>query len=62
MYLIFKGIAEAEMPDPENTLISFAYGMEMGETTLEMDMQMTKDGHIVISHNPFMSPKPGERP
>jgi glycerophosphoryl diester phosphodiesterase len=41
---------------PENTLISFAYGMEIGVTTLEMDMQLTKDGHIVISHNPFMAP------
>lgn len=41
---------------PENTLPAFAYGMELGETTLEMDMQLTKDGHIVISHNPFMNP------
>lgn len=41
---------------PENTLYSFAYAMEMGVTTLEMDMQMTKDGHIVISHNPVMNP------
>lgn len=41
---------------PENTLASFAYAMELGVTTLEMDMQMTKDGHIVISHNPFMNP------
>lgn len=40
---------------PENTLPAFAYGMELGETTLEMDMQLTKDGHIVISHNPFMN-------
>ncbi|EAX47284.1 glycerophosphoryl diester phosphodiesterase [Thermosinus carboxydivorans Nor1] len=40
---------------PENTLISFAYALELGVTTLEMDMQMTKDGHIVISHNPKMS-------
>jgi glycerophosphoryl diester phosphodiesterase len=40
---------------PENTLIAFAYAMELGVTTLEMDMQMTKDGHIVISHNPQMS-------
>ena len=40
---------------PENTLYSFAYAMEMGVTTLEMDMQMTKDGRIVISHNPVMS-------
>lgn len=40
---------------PENTLISYAYGMELGVTTLEMDMQLTKDGHIVMSHNPIMS-------
>ena len=41
---------------PENTLYSFAYAMELGVTTLEMDMQLTKDGRIVISHNPVMSP------
>ncbi|WP_371366178.1 hypothetical protein SRRS_06460 [Sporomusa rhizae] len=41
---------------PENTLVSFAYAMELGVTTLEMDMQMTKDGHIVISHNPVLNP------
>ena len=40
---------------PENTLISYAFGMETGVTTLEMDMQMTKDGHIVMSHNPVMN-------
>ena len=40
---------------PENTLISYAFGMETGVTTLEMDMQLTKDGHIVMSHNPVMN-------
>ncbi|CUH96679.1 putative secreted protein [Propionispora sp. 2/2-37] len=40
---------------PENTLISFAYAMELGVTTLEMDMQMTRDGRIVISHNSSMN-------
>lgn len=40
---------------PENTLYAFAYALELGVTTLEMDLQMTKDGHIVISHNPKMS-------
>lgn len=40
---------------PENTLVAFAYAMELGVTTLEMDMQLTKDGRVVISHNPFMS-------
>ncbi|QDR79425.1 glycerophosphodiester phosphodiesterase [Sporomusa termitida] len=40
---------------PENTLIAFAYAMTLGVTTLEMDMQMTKDGRIVISHDPYMN-------
>jgi glycerophosphoryl diester phosphodiesterase len=41
---------------PENTLYSEAYGMQVGVTTIELDMQMTKDGHLVISHNPVMNP------
>lgn len=40
---------------PENTLASFAYALELGVTTLEMDMQLTKDNQIVISHNPVMN-------
>lgn len=47
---------------PENTLIAFAYAMELGVTTLEMDMQMTKDGRIVISHNPVMNPNLAKGP
>ena len=39
----------------ENTLYAFAYAMELGVTTLEMDMQLTKDGRLVISHNPVMN-------
>jgi glycerophosphoryl diester phosphodiesterase len=58
----FQGHRGGRDARPENTLISFAYGMEIGETTLEMDMQMTKDGHIVISHNPFMSPNLAKGP
>lgn len=37
---------------PENTLPAFAYAMALGVTTLEMDMQITKDGVIVICHTP----------
>jgi len=37
---------------PENTLAAFAYAMNLGVSTLEMDMQLTKDGRLVISHNP----------
>jgi len=36
---------------PENTLPAFAYSLAIGVTTLEMDMQITADGVIVIRHN-----------
>ncbi len=41
---------------PENTLYSYAYALEHGATTIECDMQMTKDGYIVMSHNPILNP------
>ncbi len=40
---------------PENTLYAYAYAMEMGATSIECDMQMTKDGVIVMSHNPILN-------
>lgn len=40
---------------PENTLYSYAYAIEQGATTIEGDMQMTKDGVIVMSHNPMLN-------
>lgn len=36
---------------PENTLPAFAYALAIGVTTLEMDLQMTADGVLVIGHN-----------
>jgi glycerophosphoryl diester phosphodiesterase len=36
---------------PESTLASFSYGLETGVTTLEMDVQITKDGQAVITHD-----------
>lgn len=41
---------------PENTLYSYAYAIEMGATSIECDMQLTGDGHIVMSHNPVLNP------
>lgn len=41
---------------PENTLPAFAYAMEVGVTALELDTQLTKDGHLVVSHNPYIAP------
>ena len=42
---------------PENTLYSYAYAIENGATSIECDMQLTKDGDIVMSHNPILNPE-----
>lgn len=36
---------------PENTLYSYAYAIELGATSIEL----TKDGQIVMSHNPILN-------
>jgi glycerophosphoryl diester phosphodiesterase len=41
---------------PENTLAAFRKAIEIGVTTIETDMAVTRDGVIVISHDPFLNP------
>src|ERR1700732_1822800 len=41
---------------PENTLQSFANALSMGVDTLELDMGVTKDGAIVVSHERGLNP------
>ena len=41
---------------PENTLPAFATALSLGVTTLELDVGITKDGEVVISHNPSLNP------
>lgn len=36
---------------PESTLASFANGLETGVSTLELDVQITKDGQAVVTHD-----------
>jgi glycerophosphoryl diester phosphodiesterase len=40
---------------PENTLPGFMKAVELGVTTLEMDVVISGDGMIVVSHEPWMS-------
>jgi glycerophosphoryl diester phosphodiesterase len=37
---------------PENTLESFRLGLEAGAGGLELDVHMTRDGHVVVIHDP----------
>lgn len=38
---------------PENTLPAFQTALELGVTTLEMDLVISKDHQVVVSHEPF---------
>jgi glycerophosphoryl diester phosphodiesterase len=42
---------------PENTLPAFAYAMDAGVDVLEMDLAVTKDDVLVVSHDARMNPK-----
>ncbi len=41
---------------PENTIPAFKHALEVGVDALEMDMAVTRDGVIVISHDPRINP------
>ena len=41
---------------PENTLPAFALALEMGVTTLELDVGVTKDGVVVVHHDRGLNP------
>jgi glycerophosphoryl diester phosphodiesterase len=40
---------------PENTIPAFIYALDSGVTTVELDLAVTKDRKIVVSHEPWMS-------
>lgn len=40
---------------PENTIPAFLRALDEGVTTLELDVVITKDKQVVISHEPYMS-------
>ena len=47
---------------PENTLPAFARALGIGVTTLELDCAITKDGVVVVSHDPAFNPDITRRP
>jgi glycerophosphoryl diester phosphodiesterase len=40
---------------PENTIPSFIKAIELGATAIELDVVISKDGLVVVSHEPYMS-------
>lgn len=41
---------------PENTMPAFERALEIGVTTLELDVGVTADGVVVVLHDPFLNP------
>ena len=39
---------------PENTMASFASALDIGADFVEFDVQLTKDGHVVVIHDPTL--------
>src|SRR5580698_11208280 len=48
---------------PENTIPAFQFAIGHGVDVLELDLAVTKDNQLVVSHNPTLAPNsyPGER-
>lgn len=41
---------------PENTIVAFIEALKLGVNTLEMDVVVSKDGKLVVSHDPYVNP------
>ena len=41
---------------PENTIPAMIKALDLGATTLELDLAVTKDGVVIVSHEPYMNP------
>lgn len=40
--------------EPENTLVGFDAALRLGVSTLELDVGTTRDGAVVVTHDPFI--------
>jgi len=41
---------------PENSLQAFEKALELGVKTIEMDVVISKEGEVIVSHDPWISP------
>lgn len=41
---------------PENTIAAMRNAIDLGVTTLELDLQISKDKQVVVSHDPYFNP------
>lgn len=55
--ILVHGHRGARAMRPENTLPAFEYAIAAGVDALEMDLAVTKDDALVISHDPELNPQ-----
>lgn len=55
--ILVHGHRGARAVRPENTIPAFEYAIQAGVDVLELDMAVTRDNVLVISHDPFLSSK-----
>jgi glycerophosphoryl diester phosphodiesterase len=41
---------------PENTLAGFKYALDLGVDAVELDVHLTKDGHVIVYHDYALNP------
>ena len=47
---------------PENTIEAMKHALDLGVNTLELDLQVSQDGQIVVSHDPYFHSRYAIRP
>jgi glycerophosphoryl diester phosphodiesterase len=56
-HILVHGHRGARAIHPENTIPAFEYAIQAGADVLEMDVAVTKDNVLVISHDPHINPE-----
>jgi glycerophosphoryl diester phosphodiesterase len=46
---------------PENTIVSFDHGLSLGADGLELDVHLSRDGIVVVHHDPMLERTTGAR-
>lgn len=54
--IVVHGHRGARMRLPENTIPAFEYAIKAGAHAIEMDLQVTKDNVLIVSHDPTLHP------
>jgi glycerophosphoryl diester phosphodiesterase len=55
--ILVHGHRGARAMRPENTIPAFEYAIGVGVDVLELDMAVTKDDVLVVSHDPLLNPE-----